>query len=44
MSPGCDPIERLTLNGILIEKQGGMYVRLRFALDPIAEFPAAAVT
>jgi len=37
-----DPIERLKLNGVLIEKQGGLDCRLRFALDPIAEFLAAA--
>jgi photosystem II stability/assembly factor-like uncharacterized protein len=37
----CDPIRRLVLNGVLIEKAGGMNVRLRFALDPVAEFLAA---
>jgi photosystem II stability/assembly factor-like uncharacterized protein len=42
VTPGCDPVERLKLNGVLVEKQGGLNVRLRFALDPIAEFLAAA--
>jgi hypothetical protein len=37
----CDPMERLKLNGVLIGKEGGMSVRFRFALDPIAEFLAA---
>jgi len=37
-----DPIERLKLNNVLIEKEGGFDIRLRFALDPIAEFLAAA--
>jgi hypothetical protein len=41
VSANFDPIERLKLNGVLIEKQR-MYVLLRFALDPIAEFLAAA--
>jgi hypothetical protein len=37
-----DPIERLKLNGVLVEKEGGLDTRLRFAFDPIAEFLAAA--
>ena len=42
VTSGCDPIERLRLNGIMVERQGGLYVQLRFALDPVAEFLAAA--
>jgi hypothetical protein len=41
ITDACDPIERLKLNGVLIEKEGGLDVRLRFALDPIAEYLAA---
>jgi hypothetical protein len=37
-----DPIERLKLNGVVVEKEGGFDTRLRFAFDPIAEFLAAA--
>jgi len=36
-----DPVRRLVLNTVLIEKQGGRESRLRFALDPVAEFLAA---
>src|SRR5688500_11010334 len=42
VTSNCDPIERLKGNGILIEKEGGPHTQLRFALDPIAEFLAAA--
>jgi hypothetical protein len=41
VTAGCDPIKRLALNGVLIEKPGGLNVRLRFAFDPIAEILAA---
>ena len=37
-----DAIERLKLNGVLIEKEGGLHTNLRFALDSIAQFLAAA--
>jgi hypothetical protein len=37
----CDPIDRLKLNTVLIEREGGLDARLRSALDPIAEFLAA---
>lgn len=37
-----DPIIRLTLNGVLLEKPGGLVTKFRFSLDPIAEFLAAA--
>ena len=30
------------MNGVLVEKQAGTQSRLRFALDPVAEFLAAA--
>ena len=40
VAPTRDPISRLKLNGILIEKDAGT-VWLRFALDPIAEFMGA---
>jgi hypothetical protein len=36
-----DPLQRLVLNTVLIEKQGGRENRFRFALDPVAEFLAA---
>jgi hypothetical protein len=42
VTAACDPVERLKLNGILKEKQGGMDVQLRFELDPVAEILAAA--
>ena len=38
---GVDPIERLKANGVIVQKQIGAYSRLRFVLDPIAEFLAA---
>ena len=38
-----DPIIRLQMNGVLLEKVGGIDIHLRFALDPIAEFLAAAL-
>jgi hypothetical protein len=37
-----DPIDRLKKNGVLIERELGPYSRLRFTLDPIAEFLAAS--
>jgi photosystem II stability/assembly factor-like uncharacterized protein len=37
-----DPLIRLKLNGILLEKAGGLVTKFRFSLDPIAEFLAAA--
>ena len=37
VTPGCDPIERLRLNGTLIEKQEGVRTWLRFSLDRVAE-------
>jgi len=36
-----DPIERLKSNGVLFHREIGPYTRLRFALDPIAEFLGA---
>jgi hypothetical protein len=36
-----DPLERLKLNGVLMEKPAGLGPRYRFTLDPIAEFLAA---
>jgi photosystem II stability/assembly factor-like uncharacterized protein len=36
-----DPLQRLVLNGVLVEKPGGKDVRFRFSLDPVAEFLAA---
>jgi hypothetical protein len=37
-----DPIQRLLDSGVLTEKKTGGYYALRFELDPIAEFLAAA--
>jgi hypothetical protein len=37
----ADPIERLTLNGVLIGRFVGTRYMVRFALDPIAEYLAA---
>lgn len=42
LNDSCDPIARLILNGIIIKKPGGLATLLRFSLDPVAEFLAAA--
>jgi photosystem II stability/assembly factor-like uncharacterized protein len=42
VSVSCDPTVRLRMNGVLVEKSGGLGTQLRFALDQIAEFLAAA--
>jgi hypothetical protein len=36
-----NPIDRLKSNGVLFQREIGAYTRLRFALDPIAEFLGA---
>lgn len=36
-----DPIERLRLNGVLVQRFAGSRVRWEFALDPVAEYLAA---
>jgi hypothetical protein len=41
VSDSSGPIVRLTKNGVLLEKSGGLETRLRFAFDPVAEFLAA---
>lgn len=40
--PSCDPLARLRMNGVLVEKPYDIDTRFRFALDPVAEFLAAA--
>jgi photosystem II stability/assembly factor-like uncharacterized protein len=42
VTASCDPTVRLRMNGVLLERSGGIDAQLRFALDPIAEFLAAA--
>ncbi|MBZ5615886.1 MAG: hypothetical protein LAO23_17910 [Acidobacteriia bacterium] len=42
VSASSDPTVRLRMNGVLLEKPEGIDTRLRFALDPVAEFLAAA--
>jgi hypothetical protein len=36
-----NPIDRLKSNGVLFQREIGAYTRLRFTLDPIAEFLGA---
>lgn len=42
VTASCDPTVRLRMNGVLLERSGGLDSQLRFALDPVAEILAAA--
>jgi hypothetical protein len=42
VTAASNPLVRLKLNGVLLEKAGGFVTRFRFSLDPMAEFLAAA--
>src|SRR5262245_24104424 len=40
-NPAIDPIERLKLNGVLVERSAGARFVVAFTLDPVAEYLAA---